>query len=68
MMRADIVIPNIATCLGKDYDSFFITSADTRIYFPRQFMTNTGFKEFYDANTLPIKNKQYRCHQNIWMI
>ena len=59
MMRSDIRIPNLATWLGPTYHSFFVTPADTHLYFPRAFMQNTGFNHFYDSTNLPIKNKQY---------
>lgn len=58
ILQPHINIPNMATWLGKEYDSFFVTPSDTHLYFPLGFFKNQqGLKYFYDASSLPGKNK-----------
>jgi len=57
-MQPRLQIPSIANWLGRQYDSFFITPGSTSSFFVNAFINNNGFKEFYSADTIPIKERK----------
>ncbi len=55
--KRDIYIPSLKNFLPKDYETFLITPAPLRWYFPRWFFFNSGLKEMYGYYSMPIKKR-----------
>ena len=53
-MRKDVRIPSLLSFLGKAYNSFLITPATLTWYFPKNFLLNSGLREVYDFNSIPL--------------
>ena len=55
--KRDIYIPSLKSFLPKNYETFLVTPAPLRWYFPRWFFFNSGLKEMYGYYSIPIKKR-----------
>lgn len=53
--KDDVVIPSLASFLGKEYDSFLVTPGSLSWFFPQGFMKNSGFKEILGYEQVPAR-------------
>ena len=53
-------IPSLSSFLSKEYDSFLVCPAAIEYYFPKWFFINSGLREMYGYDNLPIK--RHRPH------
>ena len=53
--RPDLVMPGMASHLGKEYERFLVTPGRLQSYFPLALLQHEGFEEIYAFDNLPLE-------------